>query len=196
MGKYYHHLSYDDRLLLKQMLDNEYSLKEIAEKLGVHISTIYREIKRFEKPSQYNPEIAQYVYSKELEAKGRKPKLQLDPNLAKYISQLILQESLSPVEIIDRLRLENYPNFPSSKTTIYAAIDSGLIPSVTRETLLLKRKRTHMFSNGLIKIPKWICEELDLKDNEELYIDIADGKIIINKSKKTFDMFPSTTSKS
>ena len=42
-----------------------------------------------------------------------------------------------------------------------------------------------MFSNGLIKIPKWICEELDLKDNEDLDIDIADGRIIINKNRKS-----------
>ena len=184
MGKYFHHLSYDNRLLLKQMLDNEYSVKKIAEELGVHIATIYREIKRFENPSQYNPEIAQYVYSKDLETKGRKQKLELDQELAQYISQLILEESLSPVEIINRLRSENYPNFSLSKNTIYAAIDRGLIPSVTRETLLLKRKKTHMFSNGLIKIPKWICEELDLKDDEDLDIDTVDGRIIINKSKK------------
>ena len=183
MGKYFHHLSYDNRLLLKQMLDNEFSVKKIAEKLGVHIATIYREIKRFENPSQYNPEVAQYAYSKD-HSKGRKPKLELDQELARYISQLILEESLSPVEIINRLRSENYPNFSLSKNTIYAAIDRGLIPSVTRETLLLKRKKTHMFSNGLIKIPKWICEELDLKDDEDLDIDTVDGRIIINKSKK------------
>ena len=183
MGNY-HHLSYDNRLLLKQMLDNKCSVKEIAEKLGVHTATVYREIKRFENASQYNPEIAQYVYSKELKTKGRKPKLELDKALAQYISQLILEESLSPVEIINRLRAEKYQNFPLSKTTLYAAIDRGLIPSVTRETLLLKRKRTHMFSNGLIKIPKWICEELDLRDDEDLDIDIADGRIIINKSEK------------
>ena len=59
MGNY-HHLSYDNRLLLKQMLDNKCSVKEIAEKLGVHTATVYREIKRFENASQYNPEIAQY----------------------------------------------------------------------------------------------------------------------------------------
>lgn len=57
MGKYFHHLSYDNRLLLKQMLDNEYSVKKIADELGVHISTIYREIKRFENPSQYTPRL-------------------------------------------------------------------------------------------------------------------------------------------
>lgn len=165
------------------MLDNEYSVKEIAEKLGVHTATVYREIKRFENPSQYNPEIAQYVYLKELEAKNRKPKLELDQALAQYISRLILEEFLSPVEVIKRLKSEDYQNIPS-KNTIYAAIDKGLIPSVTRATLLLKRKKTHMFSDGLIKVPKWICKELDIQDDEDLEIDIIDRAIIIKKSAK------------
>ena len=108
--------------------------------------------------------------------------LELDKELAQYISKLILEDSLSPVDILKRLRKENHPNAPLSKTTIYAAIDNGLIPSVTRDTLLLKRKKTHMFSDGLIKVPKWICKELDLQDNEDLDIDILDGKIVIQKS--------------
>ena len=179
MRKPFHHLSYDNLLFIKQMLDSGYSNKEIAEKLGVNLSTIYREIKRFEDSSQYNPEIAQNVYLKGLEDKGCKPKLKLDTALANRISELILNESLSPAEIVDRLRLEKYPNSALSRNTIYAAIDSGLIPSVTRETL--KRKKTHMFSNGLIKIPKWICEELDLKDNEDLDICVRDGCVVIKK---------------
>jgi len=133
---------------------------------------------------RYNADYAQQHYLKRNEKNGRIPKLKLDEFLAQYISKLILEESLSPLEIIYRLRSENYPNFPSSKATIYAAIDSGLIPSVTRETLLSKRKKTRMFSNGLIKIPKWICEELNLKDDEDLDIDITKGRIIISKSEK------------
>ena len=165
------------------MIDNGCSVKDIAEKLGVHQATIYREKKRFEAPCKYDPKLAHNTYLKELKNKGRASKLELDKALAKYISKLILEESLSPEKIIKRLKDENYQNVPS-KSTIYAAIDSGLIPSVTRETLLLKRKKTHMFSNGLIKIPKWICEELDLKDDEDLDIDTVDGRIIINKSEK------------
>ena len=41
-----------------------------------------------------------------------------------------------------------------------------------------------MFSNGLIKVPKWICKELDLQDNEDLDIDVINGTMIIKKSVK------------
>ena len=94
------------------------------------------------------------------------------------------ENNLSPAQIIHQLRIENYTEYPLSVNTIYAAIDKGLIPDVTRETLLLKRKKTHMFSNGLINIPKWICEELDLQNNETLDIDVLNGTIIIKKSTK------------
>lgn len=183
MGKVFHHLSYDNRLLLKKMLDSGQPVKDIAKILSVSVSTIYRELKRSEKTHQYNPMSAQQVYLKKTKNKGSQPKLELDKSLAQYISKLIIEESLSPTKIIERLKREDYRNIPS-KNTIYTAIDKGLIPSVSRETLLLKRKKTHMFSNGLIKIPKWICNELNLQDNEDLDINIANGKIIIKKSKK------------
>ena len=185
MSKLYHHLSYCDRLLIKQMLDNGCPVKKIAEELNVNISTIYRELNRSKISDKYDPELVQRNYLQQLQAKGRIPKLELDNSLAHYISKLLLEEFLSPSEVIKRLNNEGHKNIPSINT-IYSAIDKGLIPSVTRETLLLKRKTTHMFSNGLIKVPRWICIELDLHDKEDLNIDIDNGKIIIKKSKKTF----------
>ena len=182
--KGYRRLTYEERKLIETLLNQGYSVVAIAELLNRTHQSIYHELKRCKSYCNYSADYAQQDYIKRNEGNGRKPLLEIYENLAQYISNLILKEALSPVEIIARLRSENYLNFPSSKTTIYAAIDSGLIPSVTRETLLLKRKKTHMFSNGLIKIPKWICEELDLRDDEDLDIDITDGKIIINKSKK------------
>ena len=184
MGKQYSHLTYESRMLIKQMIESGSSKKDIAIKLGVSLATVYRELKRCNDSSKYNPEIVQQSYEKMMLCKGQKSKLELNPELAKYISKLVLQEELSPAQIVDRLRTENYPERPSSRNTIYAAIDKGLIPHVTRETLLLKRKKTHMFSNGLINVPKWICEELDIHDNDELNIDIEKGKIIIKKSEK------------
>lgn len=44
--KKYHHLTEKDRIFLRIMLEKHYSKNEIAEILGVHRSTIYRELKR------------------------------------------------------------------------------------------------------------------------------------------------------
>ena len=178
----YKQLSYEERKTIERLLNEGYSVIAIAQTLSKTHQTIYREIKRCGSSSAYNAKYAQQNYVKRNTGKSKKPLLELDKELAQYISKLILEDSLSPVDILKRLRKENHPNVPLSKTTIYAAIDNGLIPSVTRDTLLLKRKKTHMFSNGLIKVPKWICKELDLQDNEDLDIDILDGKIVIRKS--------------
>ena len=184
MGKQYNHLTYESRMMIKQMLESGNSKKNIAVKLGVSLATVYRELKRSNGSQKYDPEIVQQSYDKMMKDKGQKSKLELNLELAEYISKLVLEENLSPAQIIDRLRVENYPERPLSVNTIYAAIDKGLIPYVTRETLMLKHKKTHMFSNGLINIPKWICKELDLQDNENLDIDVINGSIIIKKSAK------------
>ena len=184
MGKQHSHLSYENRMLIKQMIESGSCKKDIAIKLGVSLATVYRELKRSGDSKKYDPEIVQQSYEKMIRSKGRKNKLELNPELAEYISKLVLEKNLSPSQIIDRLRIEKYTECHLSRNTIYAAIDKGLIPNVTRETLLLKRKKTHMFSNGLINIPKWICEELDIQDNETLDIDVLNETIIIKKSTK------------
>ncbi len=46
MGIKYHHLTEQDRIFLRILLEKRYSKLKIANILGVHRSTIYREIKR------------------------------------------------------------------------------------------------------------------------------------------------------
>ena len=178
MSVKYKHLNYNSRLLLKQMLDSGASLKAISVELGVSVSTIYREISRNSCPTGYDPQMAQQSYNKKMKEKGAPAKLELNRELAYYISKLFLEELLSPAQVIERIRKENHLD-TLSRNTLFSAIDNGLIPYVTRETL--RHKKTHMFSNGLIKIPAWICEELHLSDNDELSIDVSDDTIIIKK---------------
>lgn len=45
MPKKYQHLTEEDRIFLRVMLERHYSTNKIAETLGVHRSTIYRVIK-------------------------------------------------------------------------------------------------------------------------------------------------------
>ena len=40
------HLSYTDRLRIETMLRDKRKIKQIAKRVGVHISSIYREIER------------------------------------------------------------------------------------------------------------------------------------------------------
>ena len=62
MGRVYMHLTYDQRLAIKQMLERGNSKKEIAESIGVHTSTIYREIDRGTVNGHYDPTAAEEAY--------------------------------------------------------------------------------------------------------------------------------------
>ena len=179
-------LTYEERKSIEGLLNEGYSVSDIAQYLNKTHQAIYHELKRCKHCSHYTADYAQQDYIKNCKEMGRTPILEINTELAQYISKLILEDSLSPVDILKRLRKENYPDVPLSKNTIYYAIYNGLIPSVSRDTLLQKHKskKTHMFSDGLIKVPKWICKELDLQNNEDLEINIIDETIMIKKSKK------------
>ena len=176
-------ISYEERKSIELFIKRGYTVLHIADELQRPFQTIYRELKRGQINGTYCADYAQFSYAKRNDNVGRTCILKLNPQLANYIAKLILEKHLSPAEIIKQLRVEKIPEAPTSKNTIYSAINNNLIPGVTRDTLLAKRRQTHMFSNGLIKIPQWICEKLNLNDYESLDVEVIDDKIIICKSQ-------------
>lgn len=183
MARCYVHLTYEQRLKIKQLLNLDSSKQAIADCMGVHISTIYREIARGNCNGQYDPDYAEKQYQANLKEKGHLPLLDENPELAEYIADMILLKKLSPEKIVEILKQENkFTKIPCSKETIYKNIDEGKIPGVTRDSL--RKKDSRIFSNGQIIIPKWVLEKLDLKDGDELHLEVSDeGKIIYQKKK-------------
>ena len=145
--------------------------------MGCCLSTVYNEINRGRINGEYDPDYAQSISSKKQKLHGRYSHLLLDRNLAEIISKYILIDDFSP-ETVCRILKEQGIYCPS-KATIYAAIDKGLIPNVSRASL--QRKTTTMFSHGLIQIPSWIRKELNFNDGDEFHISVVDQKIIIEK---------------
>lgn len=174
MGKVFRHLTKDDRMKIKSMIDKGYSTKTIATSLDVSISTIYREINRGKLNNEYEPNFAQIKYENELKNKGSFQILEKDNELKLIISNLILFDHLSPQKISLKLRKENVN---ISTNTIYSAIDKGLIANVNRKSL--ERKTTTVFSDGLIQIPKHIRKELNIKDGDNLEIKVENKDILI-----------------
>ena len=79
MARRFKHLTKTDRLRMEQQLKDGKEPKEIAESLGVHVSTIYREKKRgqyehrnsdWTTEIRYSPDIAHDRYRENLKAKG------------------------------------------------------------------------------------------------------------------------------
>ncbi|MBD5495164.1 MAG: helix-turn-helix domain-containing protein [Lachnospiraceae bacterium] len=180
----YKYMNLEQRIKIKEMLDAEHGISEIANELGYSHVTIYKELERCGLPEEYNPYYAQSLCEKNLKKRGRIDKLS-DVELAKYISDLILKEHLSPEKIVALLKKDSrgFPNVPHSAKTIYSAIDKGLIPNVTREIFL--KDASTVFSGGQVCIPKWVLDKLNIKDGDELSLEVTkDNEIIYKKVDK------------
>lgn len=181
MAREYNHLSYEQRVQIKEMLDAGVKKVEIAHAIGVHNATIYREIIRGSINGVYNPKLAENQYRDHLSDKGPQAICAISPELSEHIAELILKEKLSPAKIIQALQSEGtkWETVPKTKITIYKAIDDGLIPGVTRESL--NSYITTMFNDGQIHIAKWVRNALNLNDGDELAFEVVDGKLIFTK---------------
>lgn len=182
MGQQYSYLSYKQRLQIKEMLDDGSSIINIANSLGYHRSSIYKEIERGSIDGKYDPDYAEEKHKSKINTRGTQPICSLYPELASHIADLILNENLSPEQIIIRLQNDQkWPTIPT-KTTIYRAIGNGLIPGVTYDDL--NSHVTTVFNNGQIHLSKWVRNALGIKDGDELTYEVVENKLVFYKVKK------------
>lgn len=119
------HLTWTDRLKIEKALKEGLKPCKIADRLHVHNTTIYRELKRgtythlnsdLTTEERYSPEIAQQRYEEHLKAKGGELKIGNDYELAAF-----------------------------SEKTIYNYIDKGVFYGISRESLPEKGKRKRKY---------------------------------------------------
>lgn len=172
------HLTLEERKLIKDMLDSGKKGYQIAEALERNNTSIYREIKRGTRNGRYDPEYSYALYRESLREKGVGPILSKNRKLASYIAERILVDGLSPEQIVDLLQYNNDPELPPvNRNTIYSAIDAGLIPGVTRETL--HHDVTKMYNRGCVMFPSWVRKKYGFKDGAMFKIvDNGNGDII------------------
>lgn len=115
MGHCFSHLTKADRYKIEALLNNGHSAKEIAAEIHVHISTIYREVKRarmvhrnsdWTEEERYNPDEAHRRYRENLSAKGAPLKIGRDYALAEYLERKVLEEGRSPAAALADIALE------------------------------------------------------------------------------------------
>lgn len=149
--RHFKHLTKAGRLTLETMLKDGKSKKEIAERIGVHESTIYREIKRgqyehrnsdWTTEMRYSPDIARQKYKENLKAKGPDLKIGKDQELADYIEKRIADDGYSPEAVLGEIKQKEMPFQTSiSKTTLYRYIDMGLFLTITNKDLPVKSRK-------------------------------------------------------
>lgn len=177
----YKHLSFEQRLTIESMLNDNFSVKEIADKLNVSASTIYREIKRGDFQKNYSPACSELKYREHLKSKGKESVIENNQELNSYISLLIIEKHLTPRQIASHLKeCEKFKNYTVSHTTIYKAIENGLIKGVSKETL--RRNTLSVYNNGTITLPKHILEKMNIKDGEKLNFEFNEnGELLLSK---------------
>lgn len=118
MGQHWSHLTPTKRIQLDAFARAGMKATDIAKELGVHHTTIYRELKRstyehlnsdYTTETRYNPEGAQARYEANLRAKGPDLKIGNDYELADYLIVKIRDEKYSPEAAIGEAEVKGWP---------------------------------------------------------------------------------------
>src|ERR1700722_3185244 len=137
MGRQYRHLTGQDRIKLYEYLFAGEAIDKIANYLGFHKSTIYRELERNSSRHGYRPDWASQQY---LSRKFHHPfKLDKQPQLEEFIIAR-LEEGWSPQQIAGRLK-KSAGKCVISHETIYAYIYSEPGKAKKLYQLLHKKRR-------------------------------------------------------
>lgn len=115
MGKY-KNLNWNNRLQIEALWNAKHTVKEIAEQIGVHQSTIYRELKRgktvkrnssdWSERTIYSPDLAQNRAEEKQKEKGRPLKVGNDWKFVHFVEDMIIQKRYSPAAILAVIKKE------------------------------------------------------------------------------------------
>lgn len=144
-------LTRSDRLKIEALEKARISRREIAGQIGVHISTVYRELGRgryihtnsdLTEETRYSPDIAEERYRANLKEKGPDLKIGNDHALAKHIEDRIADDGYSPEAVLLEIATQGL-NFKTtiSKQTLYSYIDKGIFLRITNKELPVKGVR-------------------------------------------------------
>lgn len=155
-------LSFTQRLKIETLNNAKMSVKEIAKVLGLHISTVYRELKRGEyehlskrtdfwsgvkikKEKRYSAQIAEDRYNFLCSSKGRPLKIGNDFEFVHYIENRVKQDKISACAVlgqIKHLNLQFKTNI--SKTTLYRYIELGIFDNIKIQKRKEKYRKTYI----------------------------------------------------
>lgn len=148
MGRRFKQLTRADRLKIEALDKAGHKVKEIAEHIGVHQSTIYRELQRgryihtnsdLTEEERYSPDIAEERYQQNLRDKGPDLKIGKDHRLAEYIENKIANEDYSPGAVLGEIKAKGMEfDTEISKPTLYSYIEKGVFLTITNKDLPVK----------------------------------------------------------
>ena len=158
----YKHFCSEERLRLYSLLLEGLSIEEIANQLGFHRSTIYRELHRNSSKLGYRPDIASQQYL--LRRRYKVCKLERQEELQNHIINK-LKEGWSPEQIAGRLKKES-GNTIISHEAIYQYI-YGTNGKMLKLHLYLKKKRSYRYPRTKRRRKKAYNDKLSIHERSE-----------------------------
>lgn len=144
------YLTYEERFFIEKSLKSGMGAVAIADALGKHFTTIYKEIKKgtvtllnydLTTREEYCADTAQIKTVERGHAKGIMYKLADDKPLLERIAYLIKQRHYSPYAVLQAIKKETPDILTMCEATLYKYIHLGIIPGVTDADLYIKANK-------------------------------------------------------
>lgn len=155
-------ITYTQRLQLEDCLKAGLHKREIANKLGVCLATVYNELKRgeyqhkvrkstnwfgetsYKLVTSYSPNLAEEKYRLNQSAHGAPLKVGNDYDFVRYVEKRILVDKLSPCAVLGEINRNNLFKTRISKTTMYRYVETGIFYNVRMQDCpAYRKKRTY-----------------------------------------------------
>lgn len=152
-------ITYTKRLQLEAYLKAGLHKRDIADKLGVCLASVYNELKRgvyeykrysytdyfgkrhFKTVTGYSPNIAEDKYRLNMTAHGAPLKIGNDFDFVRYVEKRVLKDKLSPCAVLGEIKRGKLFKTNISKTTLYRYISSGIFYNMRMTDLPMYRKK-------------------------------------------------------
>lgn len=149
--KQYKNLTWEKRLKIEALYTADVPVKDIAKQLGVHNSTIYRELKRgkavkrntdWTEKEIYSPDLAQKNAEENQKQKGRHLKIGNDLKYVQFIEDMIIRNKYSPQAVLAHIQRENLEfDTKICLTTLYNYIKKGIFLHITMEDCPYRKQK-------------------------------------------------------
>lgn len=176
MGRY---LTERERYRIEIMLKDGVKPKSIADILGKHYTTIYKEIEKgtvtllnsdLTFREEYCADYAQRITNERQSKKGPDLKIGCDHKLAAYIEYLVKELRYSPYAVSQCIKKKGCFSVTLSEGTIYNYIDRGLFLNISNKDLTVKGKEKQKYD----KIERPSYKKLRGKSIEDRPADVED----------------------
>lgn len=153
MGKNYDQLTRDKRIKIETLYNTGMKVVDIAEQLGCHYSTIYRELKRgrtvkrnssdWSEKEIYSYDKGQFKHEENKRKCGRKRIMhEKDEEFIEYVEMMIVDYHYSPAAILEEIRNDGMEyDTKICLTTFYNYIKKGVFPNIMLADLPYRKKK-------------------------------------------------------